>query len=74
MAVIGRTTPTSAHNASDQIRKLRPAEWVRWSICAAKILSRACRLLAALCLLKLEDTLPIVFHANQCPVALLRCI
>jgi hypothetical protein len=29
---------------------------------------------AALCLLKLEDTLPIVFHANQCPVALLRCI
>ena len=29
---------------------------------------------AALCLLKLEDTLPIVFHADQCPVALLRCI
>ena len=43
-AMIGRTTPTSAHNASDQIRKLRPAEWVQWSICAAKILSRACRL------------------------------
>ena len=29
---------------------------------------------AALCLLKLEDTLPIVFHANQCPVVLLCCI
>src|SRR6516164_1945226 len=38
------------------------------------VVQRGRTLSAALCLLKLEDTLPIVFHADQCPVALLRCI
>jgi phospholipase C len=38
------------------------------------IVQRGRTLSAALCLLKLEDTLPIVFHADQYPVVLLRCI
>jgi len=38
------------------------------------IVQRGRTLSAALCLLKLEDPLPIVFHADQYPVVLLRRI